>query len=237
MLYQPPRVVVAMEPWDGMRLPPAPMFASLRREIVETGALTRQRLDVDALTNEGAVRWCREGASAPPLEVDDDFLLGVKWPAFWRYLELLPDTRFIVCLRHPVEMIASYKKAGGRLVQGLNYDTTFNAEMNRYLESATSDPRLRRVLLFDYIHSRILPYLERPNVFVVRYERWFTDPETLMQEMATFLGVPLTRPAVALRRPEGATLPPDELSLLLETSETADRLGYVVSRPSHEISS
>src|SRR5919109_1001972 len=37
-LHQPPASLTVMEPWDGMRLPIAPLFASLRDEIDRTGA-------------------------------------------------------------------------------------------------------------------------------------------------------------------------------------------------------
>jgi hypothetical protein len=46
MLYQPPAVVTAMEPWDGLRLAPAELFASIRREIDDTGRLSGSKLDV-----------------------------------------------------------------------------------------------------------------------------------------------------------------------------------------------
>jgi hypothetical protein len=59
MLFRPPRVVTVMEPWDGLRSPPAELFASLRAEIAQTGRLCRGKLDVEALAAEDAVRWWR----------------------------------------------------------------------------------------------------------------------------------------------------------------------------------
>jgi hypothetical protein len=219
-------MVVAMEPWDGMRLPPAELFASLRSEIAETGRLTRQRLDVRALADDATVRWCREGEVVTDVRVDDDYLLAVKWPAFWRYLELLPETRFVVCLRHPVQTIASYRKAGGRLVQGLNYDTAFNRRMNAELDRATSNFAFRRVLLFDYIHSRIIPHLSRPNVLAVRYERWFDEPDGMLNDLGGFLGEELSplRPHID-RPPDGGTNE-EERELIRRNCTTADALGY-----------
>lgn len=232
MLYQPPRVVTVMEPWDGMRLPPAALFASLRQEIDQTGRLRRGKLDVSALMGEGAVRWCREGERAFETLVEPGYRLGVKWPAFWQYLDLLPSMKFVLCFRDPIETIASYKYAGGRLAQGLNYDTAFNRAMNTYLESATPDPALRRILLFDYVHERLLPYLTRSNVFVLRYERWFTELEGLMHDLSTFLGVELgPGRAILRRRPAGPALEPSEMELIRARCATADPIGYPLKPP------
>ena len=85
----------------------------------------------------------------------------MKFPAFWRYLDLLPDTRFLVCLRNAVEVVRSYAHTGGRLQQGLDYDVPFNREMNEHLLAQTDDLAVRRVLLYDYIHQRMLPHLHR----------------------------------------------------------------------------
>jgi hypothetical protein len=232
-LHQPPAVVTVMEPWDGMRLPPAELFASLRREIGQTGHLSRGRLDVETLDRQGGIRWQREGAAAVPLPVEEDgYLLGVKWPAYWRYLELLPRTRFLVCVRHPFEVVASFRASGGRLAQGLDYDTAFNRGMNRELRGATADPTLRRVLLYDYVVSRLLPHLDRPGVLVVRYERWFQEPEVVMGEVEDLLGVPLRRGTVKIRPPDAPALGAEERRIVTEHCRTAGALGYRLSEGS-----
>jgi hypothetical protein len=217
-----------MEPWDGMRLPPSELFRSLRTEIARTATLRRGKLDVRALESEGQVRWWAEGSTVVPVQVSPDHLLAVKWPAYWRYLDLLPDTRFVVCLRHPLEVISSFKRTGGRLARGLEYDTAFNQRMNRELESATEDPGLRRVLLFDWVASRVLPHLDRPNVLVVRYERWFEDPAALMEELGSFLGIALRPDSLVLRPPGGHGLSADEVGLVARRCRTAEALGYPI---------
>jgi hypothetical protein len=225
MLFQPPRVVTVMEPWDGMRLPPAELFSSLRREIA-TGRLRRGRLDLGALERERMVRWCRDGERPHPVDADPDHLLGVKWPAFWRYLDLLPDTRFVVCLRHPANVVESFGRAG-RLGSGLEYDTRFNRVMNEALTAATADDAVRRVLLYDYINSRLLPHLTRANVLTVRFERWFTEPEAALGELERFLGVELRADRVHIDRAPGDARPTDEaLALVREHCRTAEALGY-----------
>lgn len=225
-LFQPPSVVTVMEPWDGMRLPPAELFASLRQEIDTTGHLRRGRLDVGALEREGATRWCRDGEVDVPINPEGEYALGVKWPAYWRYLELLPDTKFIVCLRDPVEVIASYKKTGGRVGLGFEYDTTFNRSLNAALR-ATRDPRLRRIRLFDAIHERILPHLARANVLTVRYERWFQDPEGLLAEIGQFVHADVHASRVRLRAPDSrSSLPDAEVALVRAHCRMAAPLGY-----------
>jgi hypothetical protein len=225
-LYQPPKCVTVMEPWDGMRLPPADLFASLRQEL-GSGVLRRGKLDIAALERDGDVRWLREGQSEFEISTASGYLLGVKWPAFWRYLDLLPHTRFIVCLRHPAEVIASYRQTGGRLAEGLDYDIAFNRSMNEHLRNTPGGPMLRRVLLFEYVHTRIVAHLDRPNVLAVRYERWFTERARVLEEISEFLDEDLSASRVRVRPPSGRhRLSPDEISLIRENCPTAEALGY-----------
>jgi hypothetical protein len=226
MLFQPPRVVTVMEPWDGMRLPPAELFASLRAETA-TGRLQRGRLDLSALEHDGTVRWCRDGEISHRVETGPDHLLGVKWPAFWRYLDLLPTTRFLVCLRDPTATIQSFAREGGRLAQGLDYDTPFNRAMNEALIAATPMPAKRRVLLYDYINERLVPHLTRPNVLVVRFERWVSEPAALVADIGRFLDVEL-RPDVARIDAGPPHRPGDDetLALVRRYCRTAGALGY-----------
>jgi len=225
MLFQPPQVVTVMEPWDGMRLPPAELFRSLRAELA-TGRLGRGRLDLPALERDGTVRWCRDGEIPHPVEAALDHLLGVKWPAFWRYLDLLPETRFLVCLRHPAAVVRSFAAVGGRLGEGLEYDTPFNRAMNDALVAASGDAAVRRVLLYDYVNQRVVPHLGRPNVMAVRFERWFTEPDALVAELASFLGVRL-RPDRARIGPNPSDEADDEaLAVVRRHCRTAEALGY-----------
>jgi hypothetical protein len=95
------------------------------------------------------------------------------------------------------------------------------------LTSATRDPALRRVLLFDHIHRRLVPHLDRPEVLVVRYERWFQDPEALLAEVGSFLDADLSTPSVRVRPPANeGRLDDRSRALLVERCTTADALGY-----------
>ena len=230
-LFLPPRIITVMEPWDGLRMPPAELFRSLRSEI-ESGVLQRGRLDVEALRSEGKVRWCADGAKPVSVETDADYRLGVKWTAFWRYLDLLPGTRFLVCVRDPVETVASMQRSGGQLARGLTYDVPLNREMNDHLKAATRDVRLRRVLLYEYINSRILAELNRPNVLVVRYERWFHDVDNLRREISEFLETPIAGWPAKIRPPESSQeLSDRDRRMIREYCPSATSLGYqTVSR-------
>jgi hypothetical protein len=229
-LFEPPRIVTCMEPWDGMRLPPAQLFASLREELETTGKLARGRLDLDELRRSGGVRWCREGKAGALVRVQPPWLLGVKWPGYWRYLGCLPGTRFIVCLRDPSEVIASFKAAGGRVAQGLQYDTRFNRDLNQELLKVTDDSALRRVLLFEYVHQRVLPHVNSANVLVVRYERWFDDRDALLAEISRFLGREVSARHVNIRPSKVIdVLSQHDRDLIASQCTTAAELGYGVN--------
>jgi hypothetical protein len=230
MLFQPPRAVCVMEPWDALRLAPAELFASFRAEL-ETGWLRSGHLDVRALRDDGAVVTCTEAEHHAPVAVGDDYVLAVKCPVLWRYLDRLPETKFLVCVRDPRTTIASYRQSPGRLAEGLDYEVPFNERMNRELAHRTADVAIRRIALYDYVYERMLPHLDRPEVLVVRYERWFTEPDALLAELGAFLGIDLSRPLARIRRPLNPAPEPTaddqrERALIRRHCRTAARLGY-----------
>jgi hypothetical protein len=224
VLHAPPRSVVVMEPWDGLRMPPVQLFSSLREELRKTGGLSRGKLDLAAQAVDGEVRWIREGTSRTPVVADDDAVLSVKWPTFWQYLPMLPTTRFIVCLREPAEVVASFEQAGGRLRMGLDYDVAFNRAMNDHVMRYSDDHAIRRLEMFDYIHERIAPFLARGNVYVLRYERWFLDPDVVLDELSAFIGEDVTRTPVKLRR--GNVRDAEESARVRAMSRSAASIGY-----------
>jgi hypothetical protein len=227
-LFQPPDSITVMEPWDGMRLPPRDLFDSIRRELADTGHLARGKLDVGRLLEAGSVRWCGEGEAR--VKVDAlPALIGVKWPAFWRYLDRLPTTKFVVCLRHPVEVIASYRTTGGSLGEGFDYTIPFNRHMNEQLRTATRSAAVRRILLYDYINAKLLPHLSRSNVFVLRYERWFHEPQVVLEELGAFLGVDVSATHVKISPAHhSAEVPAEDLDLIRRHCRTMEALGYRV---------
>ena len=224
-LFQPPSVVTVMEPWDGLRLEPGPLFRSLRGEL-ERGVLHRGRLDIAAISS-GRVEWQHDAERSHAVSVAPGFQLGVKWPTFWQYLDFLPETRFLVTIRHPAEVISSFARVGGRLSRGLEYDVRFNADMNRYLAQAAKDDETRRILLYEYVNSRLLPHLERPNVLTVRYERWQSDPAGLMSEIGAFLEVDLGKMPVTIEAMDPQPPPARLMGMIEEMSPSARELGYV----------
>jgi hypothetical protein len=125
-------------------------------------------------------------------------------------------------------VIASFKAAGGRVAEGLQYDTRFNRELNRELLATTGDPALRRVLLFEYVHRRLLPHFTSPDVLVVRYERWFDDRDELLGDISRFLGCDVTLGHVELERSGTVeVLSPRDRELIAAHCSTAAELGYV----------
>ncbi len=229
MLFQPPGCVAVMEPWDALRLAPAELFASLRAEL-RGGVLERGHLDVASLRARGEVVTCTQREARVAVACDDDHVLAVKCPILWRYLDRLPTTRFLVCLRDPREVVVSCMRSPGRLAEGLDYDVPFNREMNARLLDATDDPALRRVLLYDYVHERILPHLGRSEVFAVRYERWFTEPHALLAELGAFLETDLAHPYARVRASRSRAAGSLEARLVSEHCRTAGALGYAEAR-------
>lgn len=225
-LWQPPAMVTVMEPWDAFRLGPADLFRSFRREMIQTGTLARGRLDVDALERERVVRWQRDGEQAFAVSIDDETTLAIKVPAFWRYLDLLPETRFIVCLRDPLEVISSYERVGGRLAEGLDYDIAFNRAMNNALLDSSGDVARRRVAMFDYVGERLIPHLGRPNVHVVRYENWAADADSQLSALSSFLGVELGPLPIDIRESETPAADRQTAAIVAEQCHTANALGY-----------
>lgn len=228
-LFQPPTVVTVMEPWDGMRLPPSELFASLRKELEQQGTVSRSKLDMATLLENGTVRW-RSGRNLESrrVDVDSTYALGVKWPTFARYLPLLPATRFIVCIRHPVEVLRSFAKQPGSLSQGLLFDTAFNKRLNQSLLSQTDKPEIRRALLYEAIHKAMIPFLNGDNVFVLRYERWHTEKAQLLGEIEEFLGRPLSPDTIAISEPTSVASTQAESSLIRTYCPSATALGYEV---------
>jgi hypothetical protein len=101
--------------------------------------------------------------------------------------------------------------------------------MNKELQQATSDPALRRVLPFEYVHQRLLPHLERPEVLVVRYERWFDDREALLRDLSQFLGHCITAKHIEIRRLESGGLSRRDRDLIGRHCTTAAHFGYAIN--------
>jgi hypothetical protein len=227
MLFAPPTSIAVAEPWDGLRLPPRELFASLRREI-EGGRLDRGTLDLPALATSGRVRRVPEGEGGAAVAADPGFLLAVKWPSYHQLLPRMPATRFVVCVRDPRDTIASFKAIGGSVRRGYDYDVPFNRETNIAVHAAGS-AAARRVALYDHVNEAVLREVHRPNVFVVRYERWFTDGDRQWDELCTFLGRRF-EPGVVARHQESKRdlLDADDLDCIRTRCRTAVALGYDV---------
>lgn len=204
---------------------PAELFRSLRAELESTGALGRGRLDLSEL-DSGRVQWIRDGEKVFTVPYSRHSLLAVKWPTLWQLLDHLPETRFLVCIRDPLEVVASFGAQPGRLSLGLDYDVAINKRMNDFLRQETSDPLRRRALHWEYINSRVFSHLTRPNVLAVRYERWFEDPGDLLSEISMFLETDMSPGRITLRSPASREYSPETLRVVTELCPTAIELGY-----------
>ncbi len=224
-LFRPPNIVTVMEPWDGLRMAPGELYPSLRKEIETTGSLSRGRLDLDALST-GRVRWMRDGERSFPIEVGPSYRLGVKWPTFWQYLNLLPETRFLITIRHPAEVISSFERVGGRLAMGLDYDVAFNRDINRVVAHGAPTAEVRRALLYEHVNRNILRHVNDDNVLVVRYERWFSDPDGLRQDISRFLDVEIADWGLEIVPPEPKTVDRSLVELIERHAPVAAELGY-----------
>ncbi|MGI9602374.1 MAG: sulfotransferase [Acidimicrobiales bacterium] len=222
-LHQPPVMVSVMEPWDGLRLPPADLFASLRGELAE-GFLDRGRLDLDRLAVSGDVTWTREDQGRYAVDFTDETAVAVKWPTFWQYLPLLTTTRFLVCVRHPGDVVDSFRSQAGRLHHGLEYDVAFNRRINGELASV-ADVDTRRLRLYDLVNSTVLDHIDRPNVHLVRYEDWHDDPVAVLEGVSAFLDRDLTTSPAKVT---AATPTTDQArrAAIVDRSTTARALGY-----------
>ena len=185
-LYQPPAVVTVMEPWDTMRLPPAELFRSLRAELA-AGILRRGRLDIDALLGPARSFWCSDGACPSEVATTDTTLLGVKFPAFWQYLDLLPNTKFLVsgartCCYGPL------LRAGRGAARTAVWTTgSLQPAPEPVAAGALRHRRCSPSRSVDTINLKVLEHADRANVHLVRYENWGADEAAQMHEISRFL--------------------------------------------------
>ena len=86
------------------------------------------------------------------------------------------------------------------------------------------------MLLFEYVHKRLMPHLTNPQVLVVRYERWFDDRDALLGDISGFLGCDVTARHVELKRSATVgVLSPRDRDLIARHCSTAAELGYRVN--------
>jgi hypothetical protein len=225
-LFQPPSVVSLMEPWDGLRMAPADLFDAIRANL-RNGKVPGGRLDLDALRTDRAVEWTEEH-TAQVGWVADDVVLAVKWPAWWQYLDRLPSGRFLVTVRHPYEVLDSYERTGGHLREGQDYPAALNEDVNRRVRQlAGRNLARRRAALYETVNRALLQHLHRSDVFVVRYERWYSEPDELRFELEEFLNCELGPWPAAIRSHGARPVTEDLRMLVIQQVPVARELGYL----------
>ena len=115
---------------------------------------------------------------------------------------------------------------GGRLRRGLEYECAFYADLNGRLLRSTSEDAERRALLLEESLSAIMSSMDRPNVHVLRYERWFEDPDTVVSELGKFLEVDLAPGTIEITQPRSREVDPKTVALVAEKVPSATDLGY-----------
>ena len=92
---------------------------------------------------------------------------------FW--LDLLPDTKVVLCLRNPLEVANSLRKRGSAsILFGLN--------------------------LWKIYNERLLETLDKDHYIVTHYESYFYRPQAEIRRVVDFLGVPASDQLISLAR-------------------------------------
>jgi hypothetical protein len=139
------------------------------------------------------------------------------------------ETKFVVCVRHPFDAIASFKSVGGSVSRGQEYAVAFNRDLNREVRrQAGWRVARRRVELYAQLQEAILPHLERPERFVARYEGWFEAGGRQWASLADFLGVDLPPTPIRLRHESKRSLLSDSERAYIRhrCGHIAEALGY-----------
>ncbi|MBD3307300.1 hypothetical protein GF339_12740 [candidate division KSB3 bacterium] len=166
------------------------------------------------------------------IEAHPDFALGMKNPEV--FLELLEsfsraEIRCVITVRHPLFVINSWVKRGEQQVaRGKSLEHTFANGKSVTYHSPLPDVVDRRIDLHNYFARHIIRYKHDPNIMLIRYEDWFTDPQQLSR-VCHFLEIPslgYLRPAPLL--PDPLILARDEQARILRGCSIAEELGYPV---------
>lgn len=131
-----------------------------------------------------------------PVVSRPDFLLATKNTLAYlaRLSELrrvMPSATMIVCVRNPLDTIASWKNSFDHLAQadvenfpvGNPQDSFFSIQARQRLEeiSFTRNPAMRRALLWRHLAELILE--NRDRVLLLRYEEMVVQPAAVLQQI------------------------------------------------------
>jgi hypothetical protein len=171
----------------------ARLFRDIRRDIL-AGKPIRNKLKDGAVTEDtsvaGEVGWYTPKVAA------GDFVLGIKATvAFLSRLPALrtvmPNARFVACVRNPIDTIASWKSTFAHLananVEGVNVgnssDPWITGMQRRELIAiaAIPDAASRRAAWWRYLADLILE--SRDQLVLIRYEDLVRKPRDILREI------------------------------------------------------
>lgn len=255
LLSQYDNVAIVNEPvalHDSLRISPEPwsvpiLHADLRRRI-GCGEAVDNKVDVEGHLTEDTASDDVRRAWRPQLRVgSDDWVLGTKNTlAYMSRLEgilrLMPSARVVLCVRNPLDTLASWKGTFAHLVSGDPTDLRIGGLADPFLPrqlevglravAAMADAAHRRAAWWRLLAQEVLRFRER--VVLVRYEDLAADPA---HELIRVLG-PLARHAGSPRTTASPSTPRVARRVVLETidheavarqcADVAALLGYDV---------
>jgi len=112
-------------------------------------------------------------------------------PAHERLNQYLPEAKFIITLRNPVERAWShYWNEVGKGRERLSFETALTAEQDRKQRDAYAHNHLSYVArgFYDESLTHFFEHISRDRVLVTTLESLISDPETVLPEICRFLG-------------------------------------------------
>jgi hypothetical protein len=222
-------------------LPPWPLPQYLRRvrsDILD-GKPVRNKVKNGQVISDTAAED-RLGTYHPSVETDDFVVAAKNTFAFLgslaRLRQVMPHARFAICVRNPVDTIASWKASFAHLRQadltirpvGGPDDPNLPQRWRAALQEVEATPNLalRRAKLWRYLAERILE--DRANGHIlVRYEDLVADPEAVVGKLLDGL------PAGTLNGDWQAPRPRDRRSVL--DAEDLEAIGTICAPVAAEL--
>jgi hypothetical protein len=243
--------------FDGLRYGPEPwmvpvLHADLRAAI-DAGEPVENKFDAHGrLTEDTAVEETR-GDYRPSLRNRDWVMASKNTLAYMARLDgllrVMPEARIALCIRHPADTLASWKKTFAHLASGDPRGLPVGGLADPYLPAhqrtaleriATLDhPAWCRAAWWRMLAEEALRWRDHPRVMLVRYEELVADPASsvarLLGPLARCAGRPAEplQPSLARTRWRESLDAEDWLALEVMCAGLAEAFGYDVSTPRH----
>lgn len=130
---------------------------------------------------------------------DEDFVLAIKNPLVFLTMlphlkKIMPKSKIVVCIRNPIDTIASWKKSFPHLADVIfeQFPKIFFAEnmiteqQSKLIEeiNAIDDFEKKRALLWNYLAEIIVA--NRENIILVQYEKFIVNPNAELKRLFSF---------------------------------------------------